>query len=564
MLISRLGIRGQFLLPVLLIMVIFGSGVAYFFGHYESYEETIFDNQLKRQDETLRQQMRQQAAYAASNMVYVIERALAQYDFSYIQAVIKKNAAEIPDFAYVYLKDKTGKVLLGSDEDSAGGAPLAAKMAADKAPLIQREAIWRGRPVLETRSRVAPDGEEWGSLLLGLHYDTLDKEIAHSVEISETVEAALKREQITLALASLAAFLGTVVILVVIVRYVTTPIRSLTASVAGISQDMAQAEIPVFGREDEIGVLSRTFKEMVERIRSYISDLTEMNLSLERKVAERTLDLERKADELAETNAKIIDGITCAQEVQKSILPSIQTLRTFLADSFVLWRPKDIVGGDFYWFDSFPAGSLVAVVDCTGHGVPGALRSMAAHSMLREIVSAENCSQPDRILGELHHALRQSFGAKESSETNHHGLDISLCFIAHDESRIVFSGTRQDLFFIRDGALNRVRGDNRVLGFKAEPEPEFTRHVVDVTGKTCFYLVTDGFTDQLGGAHGISFGRSRLHALALENSLKPLAGQESEFWAALQDYKGSNDQLDDITLLAFTVGTNESGVPECA
>ena len=271
----------------------------------------------------------------------------------------------------------------------------------------------------------------------------------------------------------------------------------------------------------------------------------ELNQELEDKVRERTQELQAK-------NVKITDSIEYAQRIQKSILPPQETLRRIFSDYFLIWQPTDTVGGDFYWVKEFDDGFFVAVGDCTGHGVPGALMSMISVSILNQVVR-DTKDTPSSIIKKLNLLVKQTLKQESGDSLTDDGLDIGLCYF-DKENNITFAGARASLYIKNDRDLKVIKGDKQSVGYtRTSADYCFTDTVIKVNSDNLFYMTTDGYIDQNGGPKGYSFGKTRFMELIDDCYQKPLSEQRKNFLQAIHDYMGNEPQRDDITIVGFKI-----------
>ena len=277
--------------------------------------------------------------------------------------------------------------------------------------------------------------------------------------------------------------------------------------------------------------------------------ITQLELRLHLKRAEQaTAELEAQKKLVEEKNAKITASITYGGRIQQAVMPSLAYLHTLFPEVFVLFKPRDIVSGDTYWCSKRGQKVLLAAIDCTGHGVPGALLSMLAQSMLNEIVNVWGITSPDLILYELHGKVRQILNQSEG--TNHDGMEISLCVMDRKENRLEFAGAGTSLLMVQDGQLREVKADKHSIGgLQKEEERLFQLHTFDLSGPSVLYLCSDGFQDQFGGPAGGKFMGKRLRDLLHAIHDQPLQQQHKILDATLTDWMGTGRQTDDILLL---------------
>jgi|GEM_PF-2855981 len=279
--------------------------------------------------------------------------------------------------------------------------------------------------------------------------------------------------------------------------------------------------------------------------------------------------LEAQNTTLVRANRNIMDSIRYARMIQASIMtPNLKTLAMF-PDNFVIWMPKDVVSGDFIFSHVFEDGMLIVVADCTGHGVPGALMTMIVSSGLTKIVKDEKCRNPAQILGKLNAFVKTTLNQDTGGDAlSNDGLDAAICFISppflgpgkerkeeEELGRVIFAGARQPLFYTMRDQVFFIRGDRKSIGYKtSDLNFVFSNHTVHVREKMAFYMLTDGFPDQLGGKPRRSFGRERFMNLLKKSDKEPFEKQKDIFLGAFEEYKGGDERQDDVTVLGFGCG----------
>lgn len=269
-----------------------------------------------------------------------------------------------------------------------------------------------------------------------------------------------------------------------------------------------------------------------------------LKAEMENQVMERTRELVQK-------NQKIIDSIEYAQRLQESILAAPEELKGVFSDYFILWKPRDIVGGDFYWVKRLEGDRcLVAVADCTGHGVPGACMTMAANSVLQQIVD-QGTTDPACILAELHHRMKEILYRDKQAQITDDGLDIGICYIEQNK-QLIFAGAKLPLYIYREGEITILKGDRKSIGYRHLSNGlQFTNHYWEVQSGDRFYLTTDGYPDQNGGEKDYPFGRKMLGKVIREQAKMEMLHQREAFEQVLKEYMGNEPQRDDITLIGF-------------
>lgn len=258
--------------------------------------------------------------------------------------------------------------------------------------------------------------------------------------------------------------------------------------------------------------------------------------------------LQSKNAELAERNQYITDSIRYAQKIQSAILPDPKMLEKTIKDGDLIFRPKDIVSGDFFWCAEVDGIIYVAVIDCTGHGVPGAFMSMIGNTLLNDIVKVKKVSDPGQILGFLDQGIILELNKEENQDTID-GMDLALCAIDRGSRKLHFAGAYRPLFLFRDGGLNEIKGTKKSIGDRKR-NTEFTTSTIDIDESTLVYLFTDGLVDQ-NNSDGEKFGIQSLRDHIKECATLPVTAQKERLSEKLTAFMGNEVQRDDITVAIF-------------
>jgi len=330
----------------------------------------------------------------------------------------------------------------------------------------------------------------------------------------------------------------------VISRQITRPIKRLTADAAQLAAGNLDVAIKNEGR-DEIGRLSDSFREMQQSIRSHVNNL-------EDKVNERTKELQEQKEIVEEKNREIIDSINYARRLQGAVMPTIERIQSSLSQSFILYRPKDIVSGDFYWMEYKDDVLYLAAVDCTGHGVPGAMVSMVGANNLNRCIKEFNLKHPADILEKLTDLVIDTFAGSEQQVKD--GMDISFVAINLKTNQLEYSGAHNDLWIIRKGAteITEVDADKQPIGNYDYRKP-FTNHAFQLEPGDSFYLFTDGYADQFGGPQGKKFKYRAMKDLFLQISNQPMSEQKFELESRFENWRGGQEQIDDVCVIGVRV-----------
>lgn len=328
-------------------------------------------------------------------------------------------------------------------------------------------------------------------------------------------------------------------------RFLLLPILNL----AGAARQMARGDYAVEladQRQDELGMVARTFNQMAATVKEYTQ-------ALEDRVRERTQDLEVSNHQLERTNGMLLESITSARRIQEALLPSEDGLARAPLAHFALWLPRDQVGGDLYIIRPAGDGWLVGVMDCTGHGVPGAVTAMAAHSAFNHAVDRDGRQRPAAILQGLNQELQPMLNPdRDAGRGTDNGLEMALCRWDPGSELMGFASTRLSLYRIGDNGAQEWEGDHTGIGYRAvDPGLRFTEHSVPVAPGDTFYLASDGFMDQSGGPKGLPFGHQHFRELLTRHGDEPLAAQRQALETTLADWQGEQSQRDDITVVGF-------------
>lgn len=293
--------------------------------------------------------------------------------------------------------------------------------------------------------------------------------------------------------------------------------------------------------------------ELYRGLRRAADDLERYNRELEDKVQERTAALEQALVRVEHANAEVLDSLAYAKMIQESLLPGPDALRTLGQDRFLLWLPRDIVGGDIYCLYRVGGVQVLVLADCTGHGVPGALMTVIAVSALRQIVQVEGCVDPSEILHRLNVEVRGALGQDDGTRRADNGMDAAVCCL-HAAGRLRFAGARLGVHLVHDGKLLFHAGDHHSIGYlRSAPELRFRTHDLAVESGAWVYLASDGYEDQLGGARGFPMGRSRLRSALNDGMRKPGEVQRAHLLQALDAHRGERPRQDDVTLIGLQI-----------
>jgi serine phosphatase RsbU (regulator of sigma subunit) len=265
------------------------------------------------------------------------------------------------------------------------------------------------------------------------------------------------------------------------------------------------------------------------------------------------LGVEKKKVE--EKNNQIITSINYAKKIQRAILPEYELMKSFFSDHFVLFQPKDIVGGDFYWYRCFGDTAVIACVDCTGHGVPGGFMSMMGSLLLDKIVLNSKLSSAE-ILGQLSKEIIRVLKQESGGEIQD-GMDLSLCMIDKKKQELYFSGARNGIYIVDDGAIKSYKADMLPAGgsFSKKSKKmkrEFTSQTISLNKSSWVIMYSDGYCDQLGGDRMVSMDGGKFKEIIVKTVLLS-EGRNDYLISEFDKWKGEFPQVDDLLVIGFKV-----------
>ncbi|MEI7892774.1 MAG: SpoIIE family protein phosphatase [Myxococcales bacterium] len=290
----------------------------------------------------------------------------------------------------------------------------------------------------------------------------------------------------------------------------------------------------------------------------FMGDFSTAFNKMTRQLKQAFEDLHREKERSEQLLKSTTESIQYAQRIQEALLPESGSLRHHLVDSFCLWLPRNIVGGDAYCLEECREGAIVALLDCTGHGVPGALMTMLAVTALRRLVHDDGCCDPALLLQGLNRLIKATLRQQSRAAPSDDGLDAAICLVTADRQRVVFAGARMPLFYVLDGELQQLSGDRSSLGYKrSKPDFAFTKHEIPVRPGMAFYLVTDGLLDQPGGDEKLPFG-IRFPQFLTAHAQEPFEQQKEALMAAFATHVGSEERRDDVTAVGWQLDAVET------
>ncbi len=303
----------------------------------------------------------------------------------------------------------------------------------------------------------------------------------------------------------------------------------------------------------EINIPTANLGERIMNFKS-IPEYNENELETVLFVGHDITEAKRIEMEIQEKNKKITESINYAQRIQSSILPDSNIIQEHLPKSFIFYEPRDVVSGDFPWFVKNEDIIFIAAVDCTGHGVPGALLSFIGYFQLNNIVDHDKNYTAAQVLDKLHYGVRSTLKQERFDAEARDGMDIALCRIDKKKNEFQFAGAHRPLYLLRDGELNQYKGNRKAIGgipHRKKAEKDFVNHVIDIQAGDKIFFFTDGLPDQIGGPQKRKYTPKQIRENIVEN--KDLSMQEfsSLFSKEYRNWKKDNKQIDDVLMIGI-------------
>lgn len=427
----------------------------------------------------------------------------------------------------------------------------------------------------------------------------VDQQNRNTNEVSDNMQTAFTVLQTVVIGFGILIIVGGILTAFFTVRTIVKPISELKDVILQMGKGVAPAE-SVKDRDDEIGEMTKALNALIGSFkqtstfakeigyRKYDShyvplseqdelghaliqmrnELKEYGEGMEQLVEERTAEVVRQKEEITVQNKKleklykhVTDSIHYAKRIQNSILPPISLIQKKLPESFVLYKPKDIVSGDFYWYEQVGDDIVIASVDCTGHGVPGALMSMIGNNILNQAIIKYGAKNASILLDELNQGVANALRIGQDAQNAKDGMDISLCRINYTENSLQFTGAFNPLYIIRNNELIEVKPDKFPIGYYVEdPDKKYTNHNFEIQEGDIFYLFTDGYADQFGGPLGKKFMYRQFKELLMRIYAMPVDMQRDILDTTIEDWKkqGGVEQLDDIQIIGVRLSRNST------
>lgn len=392
-------------------------------------------------------------------------------------------------------------------------------------------------------------------------------------------------------LLGIALLVGGFSIAVFTTRSITKPIQVLKRMLLSMGQGILPRE-RIRATKDEIGEMGTALNELIQSMQQTTEfakqtgsgnfnaeykplskddslghalikmrdDLAENERMLEQKVRERTEEVVRQKEEIENKNEEleilykqVTDSIHYAKRIQEAILPPNSFISQVLPKSFVLYKPKDIVSGDFYWVESKNGLVYFAAVDCTGHGVPGAFMSLVGHNILKDIINNTNIERPAEIMDKLREGVVNTLHADKSGKETKDGMDMTLCCLNYKTLELQFAGAFNPLYLVRDGNLIECKANKFPIGAFIGEKTSFDNNMMQLKPGDQLYIFSDGYADQFGGPRGKKFMVGNFRKLLTEIATLEPAEQKSRLDSTLVQWQGDQEQVDDVLVIGVKI-----------
>jgi serine phosphatase RsbU (regulator of sigma subunit) len=262
-------------------------------------------------------------------------------------------------------------------------------------------------------------------------------------------------------------------------------------------------------------------------------------------------EIQKQRDEIEKQRKSLTDSIRYAGNIQKAILPSNEIFQRILPNSFVLFRPRDIVSGDFFWISKKEHRVVVVAGDCTGHGVPGAFMSILGITYLNEITSKDDIPPANRILNILREKIMKALHQTGDEFEQRDGMDLALYIVDYENRELQFSGANNPLYLIRKNSLIEYKGDRMPIGINATEEKSFKTNLIPLENNDSIYIFTDGYADQFGGPEGKKLKYRKFRQTLMNMQKLSVKGQKEKLWNEFLAWKGQHDQVDDVLIIGY-------------
>ena len=420
--------------------------------------------------------------------------------------------------------------------------------------------------------------------------DLIKRQKLISNKVTEEMISSFDLLQFLVRYLGIGLVIGGILIAIFTTRTIVKPVYSLKNILLGLSKGIFPSQ-KLKPRNDEIGEMVEAMDTLVEGLKrtkdfaeqvgsgnfeweyqplseaddlghaliKMRDDLEVNERELENKVKERTAEvvkqkeeLEQQSKRIGELYTQVTDSIRYAKRLQEAILPPPTTVKKLLPNCFILYKPKDIVSGDFYWMDEKNGKVYYSAVDCTGHGVPGAFMSIVAYNNIQTAFNDPTNNTPASILNALNKGITKSLHQKEGNTRD--GMDMAICAIEKNNNYIEYAGANNALYIVRNGQVLETKPNKQAIGsYNEEETKEFTNHVIEVQKEDMVYIFSDGYADQFGGAKGKKLMYKKFRQILIENAALNTYEQQAHLNNYIENWKDKLEQVDDILVIGLRI-----------
>ena len=308
--------------------------------------------------------------------------------------------------------------------------------------------------------------------------------------------------------------------------------------------------------EQKVKERTKTIEEQKEVLKKQRDDLEIYNkeiLQQKEEIEAQRDEIEIQRDQIFKQNEEITQSIAYARRIQTAVMPSQEIVKELLNEYFILFRPRDIVSGDFFWMTDNKDYIFVAAADSTGHGVPGAFMSMMGVSFLNDIVNVEGITEPNQILNNLRQKIISTLWQTGKEGESRDGMDMALCVFTKDMKKVFFAGAYNPLYLVRSGELIEYKADKMPVGVHPKQDLQFMVQLIDLQVGDNLYIFSDGFVDQFGGPDGRKFMAKPFKQLLTSIHNHPMNEQKKILEDTLDKWQAHHDQVDDVLVIGIAV-----------
>ncbi len=377
--------------------------------------------------------------------------------------------------------------------------------------------------------------------------------------VSATVQNSIDGIQTKLIWTILAVIGGSIILALAVANMFVKPILKITKAAEAIAGGNLEVEIPV-NSNDELGKLAENLNKASKGLIKRLAEQRKFNETLETQKDE----IHAQKLKIEEVNIQISDSIIYAQRIQRSILPELNVMSRLVKDAFVIYKPKDVVSGDFYWFERVRQGRneylIIACADCTGHGVPGAIMSIMGSNQLTNIVYYQNYLDPVKILARLDKVIKFELQRDENDDKQRRdGMEIGICVINLDDLSMEFAGAGIPLYLIKNGSteLETYKSPKMMVGGiegdEKEVSEQLEKQTIQLEEGDKIFLSSDGYQDQFGGENDKKFMSKNFKKLIEDGANSPMSDLKTKLDDEFEAWRGNTPQTDDVVVLGVQI-----------